>query len=82
MEDVFRQLQNGLNADFRNKKAGDSHDKLIAHELACQTALSVFLYGILDAGFLWSDAWNGADLPENQELWKSTDNRGFVHMCG
>lgn len=50
VEDVFRQLQNGLNADFRNKKAGDSHDKLIAHELACQTALSVFLYGILDAG--------------------------------
>ena len=74
MEDVFRQLQNGLNADFRNKKAGDSHDKLIAHEQACQTALSVFLYGILDAGFLWADAWNGADLPENQELWKSTDN--------
>ena len=27
-----------------------------------------------DAGFLWADAWNGADLPENQELWKSTDN--------
>ncbi|MSS13973.1 hypothetical protein [Porcincola intestinalis] len=50
VEDVFRQLQNGLNADFRNKKAGDSHDKLIAHELACQTALSVFLYGILDVG--------------------------------
>jgi len=50
VEDVFRQLQNGLNADFRNKKAGDSHDKLIAHELACQTALSVFLYGILDTG--------------------------------
>jgi AcrR family transcriptional regulator len=48
--DVFRQLQNGLNADFRNQQAGDSHEKLIAHELACQTALSVFLYGALDTG--------------------------------
>lgn len=48
--DVFRQLQNGLNADFRNKQAGDSREKLIAHELACQTALSVFLYGVLDTG--------------------------------
>lgn len=48
--DVFHQLQNGLNADFRNKQAGDSREKLIAHELACQTALSVFLYGVLDTG--------------------------------
>lgn len=50
MADVFRQLQNGLNADFRNKQAGGSREKLIAHELACQTALSVFLYGVLDTG--------------------------------
>ena len=48
--DVFRQLQNGLNADFRNKQAGDSREKLIAHELACQTVLSVFLYGVPDTG--------------------------------